>query len=412
MAVAQQPAQHWAVTATLVHVSDTRQARRWTLLAATAVAAGLLLMSGIVRLPLLVAAVSVGPAGLSSPMASLVAPLAGPFLLLGRVIAVLCGSYALLRIVSRLVAPDIPGMTAAALLIGLSWLVAGPGLISGASSIGDMFNPTQAATALVMLALAFLLDRRPIAGVGMLGLVFSAQPEVALWGAIVLAGASAGLAWDRARLARLWLAGGLCALVLATPAAVWGIHMGGFVPAGLAADGLLPLPPWLPWSVPMANWVLGACMLAVGFAAFSALGPDGRTAQCAFAGGVLVLVCGCVMPLLAQARWLLALRPIGADAVLQPLAITAVAAVLARDLVGRGGVLRVALSVIAAASLLLHPFLLPLAALAMLARAAAAHGELLGIERRIRDWDRVVLTRAALAALVLAGVAGVVLRNA
>jgi hypothetical protein len=184
------------------------------------------------------------------------------------------------------------------------------------------------------------------------------------------------------------------------------------VPAGAAVDGLLPLPPWLPWSVPLANWVLGACMLAVGLAAFSALGPDGRTAQCAFAGGVLVFVGGGVLPLVAQAPWLLALRPIGADAVLQPLAITAVAAVLARDMVRRGGVLRVALSVIAAACLLLHPFLLPLAALAMLARAAAAHGELLGIERRIRDWDRVVLTRAALATLVLAGVAGVVLRNA
>jgi hypothetical protein len=76
-----------------------------------------------------------------------------------------------------------------------------------------------------------------------------------------------------------------------------------------------------------------------------------------------------------------------------------------------GGVLRVALSVAIAACLLLDRNLLPLAALAMLARAAAAHGELLGVERRIRDCNQMVLCRVALAGVVLAAIAGGVLRG-
>ena len=416
MAVTYEPVPAWSVTTALTNVSAASHTRRWTIPLATVVATGLLLISteglgGIARLPSLAAAASAAPAGLASPSAGLIAALSGPSLFAGRVLTVLCGCYAQLRIVRRMVGSNFGGLAAAALLIGLTWLVAGPALVSGAPTIGGAFSPTQAAIAVLTLALALLLDGLSAAGIALLGIVFVLQPEVALWGVLVLAGASAGLAIDGTRVGRAWLAGSACACLVAVPVAVWWTHAGGFLPTSAPLGGLLPLPPWLPWSVPLANWVLSVCMLATGLAAFSALGPDGRAASGAFLGGALVFVCGCVAPLLSRSPWLLALRPIAADAVLQPLAIVAVSAVLARDLGRNGGMLRVVLSVIAAAGLLLHPYLLPLATLAMLARAAAAHGELLGIERRIRDRNRVFLSRIALGAVVLAAVAGGILQN-
>ena len=291
------------------------------------------------------------------------------------------GCFALLRIAAGLAATDAGGLAAGALLIGLIWLVGTPALLSGVASVGGAFTATQAAIALLTLSLALLLDGSPGAGIALLGVVFDAQPEVALWGVFALAGASVALVRQGAPAARSWLAGGACALLLAAPAALWWAHTGtaGLLPTGAAMGPLLPPPRWLPWTVPLANWVLGACMLATGLAAFSVLGPDARAGHGAFLGLLLVFVCGCVATLLTANPWVLALRPIAADSVLQLFAAAAATAVVVRDLRGGTSVLRVALSVAIAASLLLHPYLLPVAALAMLARAAAAHGELLGI---------------------------------
>ena len=402
----------WAA-ASLTDVAGTGSARRGIVPAAAVAATALLLLAGanLGRFPLLAAAVAMAPAGLTSPLAGIVAAMAGPMLLTARVLAAFCACFGLLRIVARLAGSDLGGMTATAALIGLSWIVAGPGLISGGPAIGGAFSPTQAAAALLILALALALDGLPVAAIALLGAVFAIQPEVALWGVFILAAASIGLARQGTRVSRAWLAGGACALLLAAPAALWWTHATGFVPAHAPTDGMLPPPAWQPWFLPLASWILSASMLAMGLAACSALGPDGWPMLGAFAAGVLVFVCGCVLPLVTRSPWLLALRPMTIDAVLQPLATVAAAAVLARDLAGRSGTLRLALSTIAAAGLLLHPFLLPLAALAMLARAAAAHGELLGIERRIRDWDRALLSRAALGAVALAAVAGGVLRT-
>jgi hypothetical protein len=141
------------------------------------------------------------------------------------------------------------------------------------------------------------------------------------------------------------------------------------------------------------------------------LGSDARAPCGAFLGFLAVFAVGCVLPLLIDNPWLLILRPMAADTFLQLLAAVAAIAVVLRDLRGGGGVLRVALSVAIAACLLLHRYLLPLAALLMLTRAAAAHGELLGLERRIRDCNQVTLCRVALAVVLLAGVAGGVVRG-
>ena len=413
MAVAHERPQGWVVMASLRDVADASLARLWIVPAAAAVATGVLLTvgAGFGGVRWLADTGSAAPAGLDSPLASIVAALAGRLAVAAHVLAAFCACFGLLRIVVRLAGSKFGGMTVTTLLVGLAGIVAGPGLISGAAIIAGAFSPIQAAAALLILALALSLDDRPVAGVALLGVVFAIQPEVALWGVVFLAGASVGLRRNGARMSRAWLVGGGSTLLFAVPAALWWVHAGTFLPAPASMDGLLPLPPWQPWSVPMGNWVLCACMLAMGLAALCSLGPDGRGALGAFMAALPILVGGCVMPLVTKSPWLLALRPMAIDAVLQPLATVAVAAVLARDLARHGGMLRLALSVIAAVSLLLHPFLLPLAALAMLARAAAANGELLGIERRIRDWDRMLLSRATLSAIGLAAVAGGVLQH-
>jgi len=428
MAVVRAPAQGWDVAAAdaapraAADMVQTRSAALWV----AASAAALLLLAtgrvgaGLAADPWLAGGVVMVPEGLSSPLAHLVsidanaAPvfLLYPVFLLCRVLAVFGGCFSLLRIAARLAATDAGGLAAGALLIGLIWLVGTPALLSGVASVGGAFTATQAAIALLTLSLALLLDGSPGAGIALLGVVFDAQPEVAVWGVFALAGAFVALVRQGAPAARSWLAGGAFALLLAAPAAMWWAHTGtaGLLPTGAAMGPLLPPPRWLPWTVPLANWVLGACMLATGLAAFSVLGPDANAGRGAFLGLLLVFVCGCVATLLTANPWVLALRPMAADSVLQLFAATAATAVVVRDLRGGTSVLRVALSVAIAASLLLHPYLLPVAALAMLARAAAAHGELLGIERRIRDWNRASLRSVALGAVAVAALAGCALR--
>ncbi|HUB14727.1 MAG TPA: hypothetical protein VMB34_22445 [Acetobacteraceae bacterium] len=352
------------------------------------------------------------PAGLASPLAFWLSGGVSPsasFCLAALAMAVAC--VAMVRAAALLGASEVGGLAAVALLVGLAWPVSGPALASGIAAFGGSLPTEGVAVALLLLSIALMLEGWRGAAVALLGVICDVQPEVALWGLFGLVGASLILAREKTPLLRAWLMGSIGAVILAVPVIVWWLHGGRPLPGGAAVDGLLPLPPWLPWTVPLANWVLCACMLATGLAAFGVLGPDARAGRGAFLGLLLVFLCGCGVPLVsADAGWL-SLRPVAVESVLQLFSVAAAAAVVARDLRGTGGVLRVALSVTVAASLLLDPYLLPVAALAMLARAAAAHGELLGIERRIRDCDRTMLQRIALGAIGVAAVAGCVLRS-
>ena len=323
--------------------------------------------------------------------------------------------FALLRIVARLAGTDAMGLAAGAVLFGISYLDNGHAFVSGATIIGSTFTAAQAATALVALSLALALNGSLWAAVALLGLAFDADAAVAVWGTIGLAGASVAQARDGLPVARAWLTGGVCALVLAAPAVAWWAGeiagIGGFPGDPVAALGLAEPHLLLAWTVPLQCWVQFGCTLVLGLSAFSVLGSDARGACGALLGFLLVFALGCGLPLLADSSWQAILRPMAVDTIMQLLAAAAAVAVVLRDLRGGGGVLRVALSVAIAACLLLHRNLLPVAALAMLTRAAAAHGELLGLERRIRDWNQATLCRTALAVVVLAGLAGGVMQS-
>ena len=394
-------------------------------------------------------------------------------MLAGYLLSVLGGCFGLLWIVVRLAATDAVGLAAGALLFGITYLASGATLLSGESLAGGAFTATQVATALVALALALCLDGSLGVAVALLGVAFDAQPAVALWGVIGLAGASVGLVRDGVQVRRAWLIGGLCALVLAAPVAVlWAAQTAGSdgfpagsvgvpggsigvlggstgipggsvgvpggsvgVPGGSGFPGdivvlsgawFAPAEPGqtLPWTLPLQDWVLFGSAVVLGLSAFSVLGWHARGAFWAFVGFLVVFALGCAAPwmvdyswsptghrwVVTAEQWLLVLRPMAVGTLLQLLATVAAIAVVLRDLRGGGGVLRVALSVIVGACLVLQPDLLPLAALAMLTRAAAAHGELLGLERRIRDCNQATLCRAALAVVVLTAVAGAVVR--
>jgi hypothetical protein len=341
-----------------------------------------------------------------------------------RILTVFGCCTGLVRIFARLAAADAWGLPAGALLIGLGCLGSLGGLLSGAAVMGDGFTASQVAGALVVVSLAFALDGSLGVAVAVLGLAFDADAAVALWGVGGLGGVSVALAHDGAPVGRGWLAGGACALVLAAPAlASWvpqfaaggglagdyaGYYGAGYFGAGNA--GQVDPDQLLAWMVPLENWVLFGSTVVLGLSAFSVLGSEARGACGAFLGLLVVFAVGCGLPLLTDSAWLAILRPMAADTILQLLAMVAAAAVVLRDLRGGGGVLRLALSVAIAACLVLHHDLLPLAALAMLTRAAAAHGELLGLERRIPAWNEIVLSRMALGVMVLASLAGVAMR--
>ncbi len=372
-----------------------------------------------------------------------------PWLIACGVVTVFGGCFALLRIVARLAAVDAIGLAAGALLIGATFLDRGTTLLSGEPLFGGSISATQVATTVVLFCLASASAGSLAMAVGLLGVALDLQPAVAFWGIAGLAGASLALARDGVPVARSGLVGGVCALVLAAPALLWfagALAHGSFAAdpvaslglaasPGLAASAALPasaVPAWAvpAWAVPgsavsawgvsagavsalavpLDHWVLFGSALALGLSAFGVLGPDARALCGTFLGLLVIVALGCVLPLLGADRWLPMLRPMGVDMLLQVIAVVAASAVVLRDLRGGGGVLRVALSVAIAVCLLLHPYLLPLAALAMLARAAAAHGELLGLERRIRDCNQATLCRVALAVVAAAGVAGEVLR--
>jgi hypothetical protein len=336
-------------------------------------------------------------------------------LLVAGVLAVFVCAFALLRIAARLAGTDAMGLAVGTLLVGTSYLDNGHAFVSGAAVISANFTAAQAATAVVALALALALNGSLWAGVALLGLACDAEPAVAVWGAVGLAGASVALARDGLPVARAWLSGGVCALVLAAPAIAWWAAAiaggGGLLGDPVAALGLREPDLLLAGTVPLQCWMPLGCTLVLGLSAFSVLGSDARVACGAFLGFMVVFAVGGALPSLTDSAWLAILRPIAADTFLQLLATAAAVAVVLRDVRGGGGVLRVALSVAIAVCLLLQRDLLPVAALAMLTRAAAAHGELLGLERRIRDWNQTTLRRAALAAVVLAAVAGGVMQS-
>ncbi len=372
-----------------------------------------------------------------------------PWLIACGVVTVFGGCFALLRIVAQLAAVDAIGLAAGALLIGATFLDRGTTLLSGEPLFGGSISATQVATTVVLFCLASASAGSLAMAVGLLGVALDLQPAVAFWGIAGLAGASVALARDGVPVARSWLVGGVCALVLAAPALLWfagALAHGSFAADPVASLGLAAspglaasaaLPAWAvpglggsgsgrsrlrpvfglafgravsALAVPLDHWVLFGSALALGLSAFGVLGPDARALCGTFLALLVIVALGCALPLLGADRWLPMLRPMGADTLLQVIAVAAASAVVLRDLRGGGGVLRVALSVAIAVCLLLHPYLLPLAALAMLARAAAAHGELLGLERRIRDCNQATLCRVALAVAAAAGVAGEVLR--
>jgi len=336
-------------------------------------------------------------------------------LLGAEVLAVFVSTFALLRIVARLGGTDAMGLAAGAVLVGISYLDSGHAFVSGAAIISATFTAAQAATALVALSLALALNGSLWAAVALLGLAFDADQAVAAWGLVGLAGASVVLGRDGLPVARAWLTGGVCALVLAAPAVAWWAGQiaasGGFPGDPVAALGLAEPDLVRAWTVPLESWMPFGCTVVLGLSAFAVLGWDARGACGAFLGILVVFALGCGLPLLTGSSWLAVLRPMAADTLLQLLATAAAAAVVLRDLRGGGGVLRVGLSVAIAACLLLHRNLLPVASLAMLTRAAAAHGELLGLERRIRDWNQATLCRTALAVVVLAGLAGAMMQS-
>lgn len=322
--------------------------------------------------------------------------------------------FALLWIVARFVALGPVGATLAAVLLGLTYLDSGYALLSGENIVGGYFTETQVATALVVVSLALALDRRLIGAIAVLGLAFDAQVEIALWGVAGLAGASVALARDDERIGRAWLIGGMIALVLAAPAAVWWqreiANTGTFPDDYQAYLGLVEPNQWLVWTVPLKKWLLFISAVVLGLSAFTVLGPVSRPACGAFLGFFAVFAIGCVLPFVSSNQWLLNLRPMAADGFLQLLATAAAIAVVLGDVLTGRGIVRVVLSIVIAASLLLSRYLLPIAVVAMLARAALTHGEMLTIERRIHDPNPIAVGRAALVLVLLLAVVGGLLR--
>jgi len=238
------------------------------------------------------------------------------FLGAGILVAFVC-TFALLRIVSRLGGTDAMGLAAAALPVGISYLDNGYAFVSAATMIGATFTAAQAATALVALSLALALNGSLWAAVALLGLAFDADQAVAVWGVVGLTGASVALARDGLPVARAWLTGGVCGLVLAAPAVAWWVGQisasGGFPGDPVAAVGLVEPNLLLAWTVPLESWTPFGCTLVLGLSAFSVLGWGARGACGAFLGFLLVFAVGCGLPLLTDSPWLAILRPLAAD---------------------------------------------------------------------------------------------------
>ena len=349
------------------------------------------------------------------PLARLVADdgNARTLFLAGYVITLALYFLALLYILFRLGMREWPALLLAGVLLGLTYLDSGHSFLAGANIVGGSFTETQVATALVTVSLALALNRRMVWALLVLGVAFDARYEVALWGAAALLAVTVALAWDKVAIRRDCAIGAPIALLLAAPAIVWlawNITSSGHLDGGfLAYGGRVEPSQWLASTASLQQWVMFVSMLALGLSAFSVLGPRAKLLAAAFLGFLAVFVIGCLLPLVTDNQWLLTLRPVAADSFMQVLATVGAVAVVVQDM-RYGGMGRVALSLVIAASLLLSEFALPIGALAMLARAALAHGEMLGIERRMRPFNQRTVHRMATPALLLIAVAGGVLR--
>jgi hypothetical protein len=325
--------------------------------------------------------------------------------LVSYVMALFAYYAALLWMVSRLATTSAVGLTLAALLLGTTFLDSGYSMLAGENIVGGYFTETQVATALVTMSLALAIDRRLLPALVLLGVAFDVQFELALWALVALFSVTVIMVRDGAPVLRSWAIGGAAALVIAAPAAVWLANsiatVGNFDGDYLDYLNLVEPTQWLVWTVSLKKWVLFGSNVLLGFAAFAVLGPAARTARAAFIGFLCVFGIGCAVPFVTDNQWVLNLRLMAADGFLQIIASAAAVAVVVRDVRYAQGIGRVALSVIVAVSLLLSRYLLPFGALAMLARAALASGEFLGLERRIREFNTVVIGRVAIVMLVL-----------
>ena len=333
--------------------------------------------------------------------------------LAGYVISLALYFLALLHIIFRLGMRDWPVLVPASLLFGLSYLDSGHSFVAGQTIIGGYFTDTQVATALVSVSLALALNRRMLWALIVLGVAFDARYEVALWGIAALLAISIALAWETASTRRDWAIGAPIALLIATPAIVWlawdiisSEPFGGDFRSYL--DQIGPSH-WLIQAASLQQCVMFVSMLTLGLAAFSVLGPRAKLICAAFLGFLAVFVLGCLLPFVTDNQWLLVLRPMGADCFVQVLATVGAVAVVVQDL-RYGGMGRVGLSLVVAASLVVSEYALPIGALAMLARAALAHGEMLGIERRVKPFNQRIVHHMAPLALLLIAIAGGVLR--
>lgn len=320
---------------------------------------------------------------------------------------------ALLHIVFRLGMREWPVLVLAGALLGLTYLDSGHSFLAGANIIGGTFTDTGMATALVAVSLALALNRRIVWALVVLGVAFDVRYEVALWGVAALLGVSVVLAWERIAIRRDWTTGGLIALLLAAPAIAWlawSIGSAGQTDSDFLAYVAQVAPgEWLVSATSLQQWVMFVSMLALGLSAFSVLGPRAKLLCAAFLGFLAVFVIGCVLPFITDSHWLLTLRPMAADGLMQVLATVGAVTVVTQD-IRYGGAGRVGLSLVIAASLLVSEYALPIGALAMLARAALAHGEMLGIERRVKPLNQHIVHNIAAPALLLVAVAGGVLR--
>jgi len=321
-------------------------------------------------------------------------------------------AWGLMRIVVRLRPTDAPGVLLAAVLVGSTSLGAGDALPTGVALIGG-FTAGLAAAALGVVALALALDGALLPGVAVLGLILDAKAGVALCILAALLGATPALAREGLGVRHAWVRGGALALVLGAPGIVSFVSgIGRRFPGNYQAF-LEQLRPgaWLVWTAPLGRLVLFAAALVMGLSALAVIGPAARAARGAFLGLLAVFALGCLAPLVTGAPWLLNLQPLAADRLLVMLAIAAAVAVVASDLRGGLGAGRAVLTVATAGGLVVSPAGLPVAALAMLARAALAHGELLVVSRRMTMWRDTPFCRGTLVAVLLLAAVGATARG-
>lgn len=342
-----------------------------------------------------------GTAGFGAPAAGV-----GPFAAMAALWApppacmALCFG-AMLWLATRLARPGLGGTMLAVLLLGLSVLSAG-GFLSGIALL------SCPAAVPVLGGLALAIEGQPLPGFALLGLACDLDLGSGLWGLAALSGVAIAAAREGRRPWRGVGLGLVCAAVLAAPAALWCAR--GMPGAPALPDELLSTDSDLVWLPTLPHCVLFIAAVLLGVAACGVLRPDARRVSGALIGLLGVCAVGFALPLLTHDPLVWLLRPIAADGLLQALAGIAAIAVVLRDLGQMRDAIRVLLAVGVLAGLVMAPLLLPAAALAMLARAALANGEMLRLERIIPPARGSVLRYTALALVLVVLGCGIGLR--